>query len=283
MQLSQKLAVLAEGSMLGVAQIYLCNRLPTAACFLLALALVSPVLAVAALLGSAVATLLAGFFGYSWQERQQGLAGYNAALIATAAVAFFAITPVSVLLTCGLVVASLPLGKWLSKAVVPYTAPFVLLAWVLMGMGALLSLPSSAIITQASTFMQLNSITNSYAEVMLQVGMPWVGLAVMVGLGLTSLRGLGLSLLCVLIALGIVKLLPFIPVADIQAGLWGYNVVLTAMAFRDRHLAMPMVAMLLAVAIQLLFFYSGYPALTAPFVLAAWITLILAKRYLPSP
>jgi urea transporter len=73
---------------------------------------------------------------------------------------------------------------------------------------------------------------------------------------------------------------------NISLGLYGYNATLAAVAvfLWRRSILLPLLGALLAVLITELFPRLGLPALTAPFVLATWIVLVLGwieEKYLP--
>ena len=68
------------------------------------------------------------------------------------------------------------------------------------------------------------------------------------------------------------------PANDIYLGLLSYNAVLCAIAFagkKTKDFVMGLISMVLSVLIMIQMRYLSLPALTFPFVLATWLTLII--------
>ena len=296
----------------GVGQVMFQDHPGTGALFLAAIAWGSVAGGVPAVLGAGVlavvvATLTAQWLRVDDAELRAGLFGYNGVLVGLALATFIAPSPwlwlyvalgaaVSVVATLATANATRPYG------VAALTAPFVLVTWILLlathALGGLAGteLPGAALVTPvesvaatrlgAGDFVQ--GVLLSISQVFLK-GSGVAALLLLAGLAVSSvaaaLAALGGAVLAVVVAhlLGAESDL-------VTGGLLGFSPVLTAIAlgtvfhapslrgaaYAALGTAFTVIAQL---AVNVALTPLGVPALTAPFVLVAWIFLLpSAKR-----
>ena len=121
----------------GIGQVFFQENALTGACFVLGIALSSPLMAVGAVVGSAIGTATARVLKFDESEVSAGIYGFNSTLVGIATFFFFQPGAASiVLLVVGCVVAALVTR--LMRRYVPfptYTTPFIVTTWVLFFLG----------------------------------------------------------------------------------------------------------------------------------------------------
>lgn len=126
----------------GVGQVMFQNNAVSGLLMLVGIACNSWLLALFALLGNFVGTLTAFFSGYSKEDIEDGLYGFNGTLVGIA-VGIFMETGIASLL---LLVAGSVLSTWIArvfgyqKLLPGFTAPFILTVWLLLALCRLVSL-----------------------------------------------------------------------------------------------------------------------------------------------
>ncbi|GAA0226332.1 urea transporter [Castellaniella daejeonensis] len=269
----------AFGRMLlrGIGQVYL---LPSAWAGLLLLgaaAWQSWTLAGACLLGASAGTAW-GLSAGDVPGSRAGLHGYNGALTG---LGVMAVLPPG-LLAWSLVVPLACLSAWMAHAwrrrcgLPPYTAPFVLVTWLLMAVAISLGLAREAAVAAdvagAGWIGAVQGLLRGIGQVMflddLGAGaLCWLGLAL--GSPRAALSAGLASALCLLVA----GLAGF-PADAAALGLYGFNAVLAAEALRavrPGRWLWPCAAVLLSLGLMRGFQLLGLPSLTAPFLLATWV------------
>ncbi|WP_165221654.1 urea transporter [Aquisphaera insulae] len=268
----------------GVAQVMFQPSAATGAFFLAGLAVGSPLVAFGALLGSAIGTATALLGEFPREEIERGLYGFNSALVGVAPLVLLQPRPTTwAAIVIGCMLAAIVTR--LCRRYVPfptYTAPFIAVTWALLlavhGMSGrgIDAPPGPAPAVTASPAGFLSEVLAGEAEVWLGTS-PLTGLLFLVGIALSEWRHAAMAVIGSVAG----TLLAFYhrdPEASIALGIYGYNAALAAMAI---WLARPsLVPVLLAalVSVPLTEFFPsslGLPALTAPFVAASWIVLIL--------
>ncbi|MCC6262590.1 MAG: urea transporter [Bryobacterales bacterium] len=296
----------ADAVLRGFGQVMLQNNSYTGLLFLLGIAYNLPVLALAALLGTATSTAAALLLGVDRTLVRDGLFGFNGALAAIALLVFLQPTPLA--WACVLIaaarstIAMAALSEFSKVWSMPaLTAPFVLVSWCFFlataRLGRLIptgvlpaaNLPKAAAvegIVNASTV--IDGLFNGVAQVFFQESAV-TGVLFLLGLFLSS-RLAGVAALTgsftgLLIAWGMGA-----SETSIHAGLFGFNSVLVAIAlgcvfFAPGRvttaytflalIATPVVTSAISAAAQ----PFGLPGLTLPFVVVTWLFLWAAPAF----
>lgn len=275
-------------SLRGVGQIFLQESAWSGILLLLGLLYGSPLMA-AAVVGSTLAgTLTAKLLGYDQRHISGGLYGFNAALLGAGLSLYFAPTALLALVLLAAAVLSTLLMRWfLSRNLPAYTFPFILLTWVSVYALHLLGAPAAEVQSVAPAAGPLALVSHGFGQVVFR-GEALAGvlffLAVFAHSPIAALYGLAGAL----VGAGATHYLHE-PAAQIQQGLFSFNGVLCGVAFagsRRRDGLLALVAVLLSVTINALMARWQLLALTFPFVLASWLTLLLkqlAAGFNPNP
>jgi urea transporter len=270
----------------GFSQIFLQRHPGCGALILLAIAVGAPSLLGGALLGGATGWLTAVRRRYAPEDIEAGLYGYNGALLGLLLSACFeASLYLALLIICASGLSSLLLNPLL-KAVrqrnwLPaYTAPFVGLGWLLLGLGDPLELTPAPISAET---LQPGWIDTPLATIrgigqVIFLDKPLAGALVLGALFLAGWRVALWALLGSTTAL-LLALLQGMPMQAVLGGLFSLNGALIALALgKDfRRPWCVLAGILLGVLLQPGFALIGLPAMTAPFILACWLVLA-AKR-----
>ncbi|WP_406697057.1 urea transporter [Singulisphaera sp. Ch08] len=265
----------------GIAQVMFQPHAGTGLLFLAGLAVGSPLVALGAILGSAIGTGVAVVLRYDRNEISDGIYGFNSALVGLALLVLLRPVPMTwVLLVLGAALASVVTRLARQFAPFPtYTAPFVLVTWLALVLvhgvagKSIDTIPAPAP-RSPSTFIE--SVLAGEAEVMLgSRSLP--GALFLMGIALSNWRHAVLALIG-----SVVGTLQSIyhndPSGSVSLGLYGYNASLAAMAIWLARSSLALSILAAVVSVPLTEFFPkalGIPALTAPFVIASWIVLAL--------
>lgn len=287
----------------GIGQVFFQENTLTGICFLIGIALSSPVMAAGALTGAVIGTITAYLFKFDRSELVAGIYGFNATLVGIASFFFFRPGALAIgLMIVGCVVATV-LTR-LMRRYVPfptYTTPFIVTTWAIyflgLAFGAAQTGPGSPV---GSTSLAV-AVTHGVGQVMFQ-GSVWTGRLFLIGIALSDWRHalwvLTGAIIGALVAdyhveaaarsIDPERLVERAMTENIALGLYGYNATLAAVALFlwRRSLIPPILGILLSVPLTEAFPLLGLPALTAPFVLSTWIVLAmgwLESKYLDLP
>jgi urea transporter len=262
----------------GIAQVFFQENALTGLLFAIGIALNSPLMAAGAVAGSALGMLAARVLKFDDAERLAGIFGFNSALVGIASFVFFGLSFGSVaLLVVGSIVAA-PL-TWLMRRYVPfptYTTPFILVTWVLYFVGPAVGIQPLGPGGPPAAVGFIEAAANGIGQVMFQASI-WTALFFLVGIAISDWQ----HAVWVVVAsvVGMLVGLYHHDSSDEVAGLglYGYNATLAAIAlFLDRKsLIAPLLGIVISVPLTENFPALGLPTLTAPFVLATWLVLIL--------
>lgn len=264
----------------GVGQVMLQNNMYSGLLFLIGIAYNSLTLAVAALLGTVFSTLSAHVLKYDQEDIKNGLYGFNGALVGIVIWFFFGKSLISVPALLIGALLSTPISKALQKVLPPYTAPFIVVSWLMIVLllfvfKLVLPIPTEPVIVAVDF---LSASANGFGQVMFQeniiTGVFFI-LGILVNSRLSAFYAVYASLLGVLAAL-----LLSASETSINSGLMGYNAILCAIALidhkKDRFLWISL-AVVVSVLINIGMAKVGIITLTAPFVITTWIFLKLQK------
>lgn len=233
-----------------------------------------------ALLGGAASWLTAVLRHYAPGDRDAGLYGYNGALLGLllgSQLAWSALLALLIVASAGL--SSLLLHRWLHHhrqrlhlGLAPYSAPFVLLAWLLLALAALLQPPGPPPAPGAHGPEDLAlAVLRGVSQIVL-IDNPVSGLLILLGLGLASRAAALWALTGSALSLGLALALGH--TAPALHGLIGCNGALVAVALgpHQRSVWPVLGAIALSAVLQPGLASLGIPSpLTAPFVLSCWL------------
>lgn len=268
----------------GVGQVMFQNNALSGLLMWIGIFLNSWQLSLLALGGNIVSTFTARMAGCREADIQNGLYGFNGTLVGLAVGVFLQGSPLAWLLMVAASCFTVLLVRLFSmQHTLPgFTAPFILSVWLLLAICSWLVphslLPSEGTASAAHGIQLMHAFALGFGQVMFQAD--------------------GIASLCFLLALlvnsridagyavwGAVLPLPLSILLGVDAqtlnnGLMGYNGVLCALAFSGKsghNFFWATVSVALSVFLQLAGQHCGIPTLTAPFVLAVWITLLLQQ------
>lgn len=260
----------------GIGQIMLQRSAWAGALFLVGIALHSRVMLIGALIGVVAGMSTARILHLATAEQQQqGLYGFNGALVGIVVLFQLPLSAVAVLLIVagGALASALMAAGLRRRALPPYTAPFVLAAWLVLAVIALLDLPRTSI-TLGPNAGVAAAVSRSIGQVMFQDD--WrTGCVFLLGIAAASPRAAAWATLGGFVGFLMARGFDF-PAARAAAGLYGFNAVLAAIALGAdgrRRIFPPLAGSVLAVLLTRALELAGIPPLTAPFVLATWLVL----------
>lgn len=289
----------------GVGQVFFCCNAVTGFIFLLALFIGGVTAGAAATVGVISSTVAAYLLGFSEDDIDAGLYGFNGTLVGPCLFLFLEHSPqLWLYVVLASVLSSVVLAA-LMRILHPYgvpasTSPFVLTCWMFMvavyafdnfSRGGVLPTPLIPSEVQGVAAippeMWFTALTKGVAEVMFADSIV-VGILFLTGIAIVSLRGAAMALGGAVIGV-IVPTLLGAHQGLIEMGLYGFNPVLTMMAIgwvflkpSARSAALAVLAGILTVICQagLASFLApiGLPTLTFPFVLVMWMFLFAAGR-----
>ena len=289
----------------GVGQVFFCCNAVTGFIFLVALYIGGLTAGAAATVGVISSTVAAYLLGFSEDDIDAGLYGFNGTLVGPCLFLFLEHSPqLWLYVVLASILSSVVLAA-LMRILAPYkipasTSPFVLTCWMFLAAvyafdsfsrGPVLPHPGTpAVVTDVAAIpaeMWFTALTKGVAEVMFADSVI-VGILFLIGIAIVSLRGALMAVGGTVI--GIV--FPILLGANqgmIEMGLYSFNPVLTMMAVGwvflkpdGRSAALAVLAGILTVVCQagLASFLApiGLPTLTFPFVLTMWMFLFAAGK-----
>lgn len=244
--------------------------------------------AAAGVLAAATGTLLARQLRWDAAAINDGLYGFSPALTGVALVVFFDNALAAwMAVPVGAALAASLQHIFLRRQIPAYTFPFIAVTWgIVFGLAQWLPLSSGTpapLVEWPAWTLRLLTATNGYGQVIFQTHV-LSGVLFCIGVAVSrpiaALYGLGASLLGAIVAVLLGQ-----PFELVQSGFFGFNPVLTAIVFagpRVRDGMWVMTGVLLTTGIhQFLvacpFLQAAGGALTFPFVVGTWLTLILQK------
>lgn len=299
----------------GVGQVFFCCNAVTGLIFLIALYVGGITAGLAATVGVISSTVAAYLLGFSEDDIDAGLYGFNGTLVGPCLFLFLENTPQLWLFVVLASILSTVVLAALMRILQPYnipasTSPFVLTCWMFMvavyafdgfSRGPVLPAPgipadiaaASVVTTEFATLTQdaavawYTAVTKGVGEVMF-ADSTIVGILFLVGIAITSMRGAFMALSGAIVGVAVPVLLG----ADktlIEMGLYAFNPVLTMMAVGWVFLKPTTGSAILALLAGILTIICqaglanflapiGLPTLTFPFVLVMWMFLFAASK-----
>ncbi|RZF27030.1 urea transporter [Paraburkholderia sp. UYCP14C] len=266
----------------SLGQIVLQPNAVTGACMIGAWLLSEPRLVCAALLGAIAANISAMLAGSADADLRAGLLGFNGALAGLAAFSFIGdpatASAVAILAATGTAWLLRPWSRWLRTRGLGYlSSPCLIVTWLwlpLIARGPLPTAPATAHPVDALRF--VSGVLAGVAQTGFASGAA-PGVLVLLGIAAASrkhalyaLAGAGLA--------SAAHLWLGAGVPSFDAGLSGFNGALTALALADAGYAAMLGGIAMSVLLQAAAMHFGWPAMTAPFVLATWSIRSLGRR-----
>jgi len=230
-------------------------------------------------LGSLVGALIALFAHKPLTEITQGLHGFNPSLVGMVTFFWYPVSPTSVGLAITGMVAAWVITELFRKTPLPaYTLPFILTGWAIHWLGGTLGLStiSGGVETKNLDFMA--ALLEGFSEIMLIGGGKISGVFFLLGILVGNRWQAILAFMASAIGL-LVAVHDGDPVNSVNLGLYGYNAILTAiaMSFVSKEIYAPICGAFLSVILVELWSFLPIPALTAPFVIATWMLILVGR------
>jgi len=264
-----------KSTLISLAQIMLQPSIGVGIVFLIGSAINSLPLAIFGLIGSATGVLTAVIVGHSSKDIQNGLFGFNGALVGFGLGYYYGPQLSLVIFVLLGAAGSVIVMQYMHlKRVQPFTFPFVITTWSIMllfaetGWFEVVSWP----IDDVGELKFMHALARGVGQVFFQEYVI-TGFLLVTAITLNNWVE-GIFAIC---ASCIGVMLAFflgLPTDTINLGLFGYNGVLCAIVFAGKTLR-NVVTALIAILISFLIYrgvvFAGVPALTFPFVLTTWI------------
>ncbi|CAD0220229.1 urea transporter [Chryseobacterium sp. JV274] len=275
----------------GIGQIMLQENRWTGLLFLTGIFMGSWQCGIAVLLSTAAGTFTAMKLNYAKSEINAGLYGFSAALVGVALSFLFETTLlIWILIVLGGALAAVIQHFFIQKKIPVFTFPFIIITWILVfALHHFTHIPPSAMLSSEvvpTEYDDFLACTNGFGEVIFQGGVlsgMIFFLAVFISSPIAALYGLAASIL----GAGLSQLNGE-PIKEIHMGLFGFNAVLSAIAFsgvKKTDGLWVLIAVLITIAIDDLLIDNHCldivgGVFTFPFVAGTWITLLIQKVFL---
>jgi len=265
----------------GISQIFLLNNVITGILFLAGAFYNSWLIGMGAVIGLLAGTFTALLLKYKRDDINQGLYGYNGALVGLATVYFFGFSMPSVIaLFFGAILSSIIMHFMIKRKLPPFTAPFIISTWIVMAIVITLKImPLKATqLPNASNLEIIPALSRGIGQVMFQENI-FTGIILFIGILVCS----RISALYALLGTGIGVVVAFVcafPLSMITAGLFGFNGVLCGIALSDKkwhHVILAIASIVVSVFVMFGMSRLGIITLTAPFVISAWLVLLVSN------
>jgi urea transporter len=273
----------------GIGQIMLQANPWTGLLFIIGILVNSPIMALGAVVATIVGTVTAKLLKYDRTEIDNGLYGFNAALIGVAFINFFQATVlvwVAIVLLSAL--TTVMMNYCLRNKIPIFTFPFILLTWIgLFVFHSVMPVPEPVDVPLELVDDDFSLMFHGlgFGEVIFQ-GSLLSGIIFFIAVYISSpnaaLYGIAGSLFGVIAAILLKE-----RIGDVKMGMFSFNAVLCAITFsglRKRDGLYVLLAVILSGIIEDAMLRNALSVLTFPFVLATWLVLIirdvLVKRFI---
>ncbi|MCF6781447.1 urea transporter [Stutzerimonas stutzeri] len=255
---------------------------------LLAMGLHAPELMIGAMLGVLASTLGAAALGYPQADIDIGLYGYNGALLGLLLMLLLGLSALSLgLIALGAAVSNLLQVRLLTAMrernwLPGFTLPFILFGWFALALVGALA-PAASVWSEAPLALNgtglLLAVGSGIGQVIF-LTQPLAGLLLLAAVWLADRKGAA-WMLCGSVAGVAIGLATGAPEQQVLAGLTGYNPALAALAVSQvqRSWLAPLMAIITAAVLRLIFDQLGLPPLTMPFILACWLVALGSRWY----
>jgi urea transporter len=261
----------------GIGQVMLQNNALTGLLFLAGIFYCSWLTGICAIIGSAIGLLAAIALNYDKKEINNGIYGFNGALVGIALAFYFEFNVLLIaFIVIGAILSSILMNLMLRNKLPAYTFPFILATWIMIFIIRCFELIPLRILEPLFATQPdfISAVSMGFGQVMFQasiVSSIIFFLAIIVNSRRAAFFALGGSLIGALVAFAF-----SLPLGMLNYGLFGYNAVLCGIAFADKKLSWLFALISIGLSVGITFGMPAF-ALTAPFVIATWITLGIRK------
>ncbi|MFZ8100778.1 urea transporter [Staphylococcus sp. GDX8P114P-2] len=285
----------------NIAQVLLLQNPWTGLFVLIGLFLGSWKVGLIALIASIIALLLAKQTNYSEAEITAGLAGFNPVLTGIALTIFLTSEWYSWVFVIIAILITMPIGSAVREFLKPFGVPMLTIPYVFISSSVLLTsfqfqhvdadidiLPNTVkeIVFSEHNVHFISAFLSGFSEIFLLDNV-MAGILILIGIFIASRKAGLLSIGANLLGLGI-DLMFGANHDQINAGLFGYNVVLTVLALGvafetriNRYISIALgilLTIMLHAGLTTLLTPFGLPVFTLPFIIATWIMLFAGTR-----
>ncbi|WP_444900753.1 urea transporter [Microbulbifer sp. VAAC004] len=276
--ISTKVCCFLVSLLRGISQVILQKNALSGAFFLFGVAVNSITMAIGVLVGVISSTIFAHIKHYPVNDIEEGLFGYNGALIGVVIFSLYAPSSLTVfLIIAGSALTVLIMRLMMIHFPLPaYTAPYIMVIWVIWAMAPALNLEPAT--TSMSEKISTWGIFEGIGQIIFQNN-AITGACFLLGIFISNklhalwgiIGGLFATLLAELISLSTTLIL---------AGIFGYNASLCAIALTSRSKLwfVPLSGSVLTVPIAIALMGIDLIILTAPFVISSWTILLLTRN-----
>ncbi len=265
----------------GISQVMLQNNAVTGLLFLIGIFYNSWLMGLGALIGVFTSTITAFILGYKKRGIYHGLYSFNGVLVGVALLFFFEVNILLIsLIILGSILSSIIMHFMCKRKLMPYTFPFVLSTWFLIILIKFFNLipQKTQELIEVANLNIISSLSMGFGQVMFQSSIV-TGIIFLIGILISSRISAIYAFIGSFVGMLTAVLFSF-PLNLTNIGIFGFNGVLCGIAFADKKrssLFFAIVSIILSVLIIYNMINFNLIALTAPFVFATWVTLILRK------
>ena len=267
----------------GVGQVLFQDNAATGLLFLIGIAVESWWMAAGALVGAILGPVTAALAGFKKEDLHGGLYGFNSVLVGTGSLFYLKPTGLTwALVVIGCIAAAFVtnlMRRHLSFST--FTAPFVVTTWILILVIHAIAGPGVDVVFPPAADLPigfLNIVLRGTAEIMFGANM-LTGLFFMIGLLVSNRMHAFLAFFGSFVGT-VLSFYHHNPVGNIDLGIYGYNAALVAIGVYLWRPSILISLLAAAITVPLTEFFPssqlGIPALTSPFVVAAWIVFLIA-------
>ncbi len=262
----------------GIGQVFFQENALTGLLFVIGIAISSPLMAAGAIVGSIVGTYTAKSLKFDESEIRAGIYGFNACLVGIAMFFFFqpGLTNILLILSGGGAATVLTYALRKHMPIPSYTTAFIVVTWCLYFLAKGFGLEQVGSEGNPVAPGLAAAVARGIGQVMFQ-GSVWTGILFLAGIAINDWQHAVLVVTGSLLGMAIGAYHHDSSEEIAALGIYGYNATLAPVAIylSRRSLLGPLLGIMLSVPLIGLFPGIGWPALTAPFVLATWIVLFL--------
>lgn len=278
-------------SLRGLGQVMFQGSELTGLFFLVGLLVSSPLTAAGAVIGALLGPAVALLAKFDRQEIEDGIHGFNPTLVGLASLFYLKPEP----LTWALLIAGSIASVFATYAMrrfikfPTYTMPFIVVTWLVLIVAHGMAGTTIDVVAAAPEHTPVGffkEVLDGAAEVMFGANI-FTGLLFLVGIAVSNRRHAALCLLGSILGTA-VAIYHGDQAGTISLGIYGYNAALAAMGIYLWRPSFPIAILAAFLSVPFTEFFPqslGIPALTAPFVVACWLVILVGwieSRFAPN-